>query len=202
MTKRLSHLGLAAAGLLALGLAGCGANSSRNSSATTATPAPVAAAKPVHTHLYMTILTGKMIKKPGWPMYYPADFKVPADATVTVEIKNFDDGTAPLPAGSPYTKVTGVKGDQVTVTTGTGAQKTATEISSLPANQVSHTFTVSGLKLNVPVPASSTVRFTFKTPKTPGTYRWQCEAPCGTGPNGMGGAMMTDGYMMGKMIVQ
>ena len=47
------------------------------------------------------------------------------------------------------------------------------------------------------------VKFTFKTPSTPGAYRWQCFVPCGLGyVDGNGGPMGTPGYMMGQMEVQ
>ena len=47
------------------------------------------------------------------------------------------------------------------------------------------------------------VKFTFKTPSTPGSYRWQCFVPCGLGyVDGNGGPMGTPGYMMGEMEVQ
>jgi hypothetical protein len=47
------------------------------------------------------------------------------------------------------------------------------------------------------------VRFSFKTPKAGGTFRWQCFVPCGGGfVDGNGGPMATVGYMMGQMEVQ
>ena len=47
------------------------------------------------------------------------------------------------------------------------------------------------------------IKFSFMTPKTPGTYRWQCFVPCGGGYlDGNGGPMGTPGYMMGQMEVQ
>ena len=96
---------------------------------------------------------------------------------------------------------------------------------------VQHTFAIPGLGINVPV-ASPTdggreqrpvrhralrgerrrprrsaphtvVTFSFTTPKTAGTYRWQCFVPCGGGyVDGNGGPMATPGYMMGQMEVQ
>jgi heme/copper-type cytochrome/quinol oxidase subunit 2 len=94
---------------------------------------------------------------------------------------------------------------------------------------VQHTFAIPSLGLNVPVASPTTVsennnlcgtspctaanqdqnsphavvKFTFKTPSTPGTYRWQCFVPCGGGyVDGNGGPMGTPGYMMGQMEVQ
>jgi hypothetical protein len=47
------------------------------------------------------------------------------------------------------------------------------------------------------------VTFSFTTPKTAGTFRWQCFVPCGGGyVDGNGGPMGTPGYMMGQMEVQ
>jgi hypothetical protein len=95
---------------------------------------------------------------------------------------------------------------------------------------VQHTFAIPGLGINVPVASPTTVdennalcgtapcvagsadqakaphtvvTFSFMTPKTPGTYRWQCFVPCGGGYlDGNGGPMGTPGYMMGEMEVQ
>lgn len=144
--------------------------------------------------LYLVILTGKMIHKPGWPQYSPADFVVPAHRLITVVIRNLDDGTAPLLKGDlKYDRVLGALG---------GVELINHKLVSGIANQdVSHTFTIPQLGLNAPIPASSTVEFTFRTPG-PGTYTWVCMAPCGTGPNGMGGAMATNGYMTGTMVVR
>ena len=194
---------LVATGALALGLAGCGASggATGNSAATTPAPAP-AVAKPIRANLYLNVLTGKQDGKPGWPMFAPADFTVPANALVTVQVRVWDDGTAPLAANSPYAKVTGTVGGTATVVSNATPNASPSTITSLNPNAVSHTFTVTGLKLNVPLPVSSTVTFTFKTPAKPGTFTWACLAPCGSGANGMGGAMVTDGYMTGKMTVQ
>jgi hypothetical protein len=95
---------------------------------------------------------------------------------------------------------------------------------------VQHTFAIPGLGLSVPVASPNTVaennalcttspcvantadqalaphtvvRFSFKTPKAGGTFRWQCFVPCGGGfLHGNGGPMGTPGYMMGQMEVQ
>jgi hypothetical protein len=95
---------------------------------------------------------------------------------------------------------------------------------------VQHTFAIPSLGINVPVASPNTVAennalcttspcagntadqgnaphtvvtFSFTTPKTPGTYHWQCFVPCGGGyVDGNGGPMATPGYMMGQMEVQ
>jgi hypothetical protein len=58
----------------------------------------------------------------------------------------------------------------------------------------------------MPLPAAphggfTTVVFTLKAPTSPGTYTWQCETPCGSGPTGWGGAMATYGWMRGNFSV-
>ena len=95
---------------------------------------------------------------------------------------------------------------------------------------VQHTFAIPGLGINVPIASPPTlaennalcaegpcagatagegnsphsvVTFSFRTPKTPGSFRWQCFVPCGGGyVDGNGGPMATLGYMMGQMEVQ
>lgn len=158
--------------------------------------------KPVN--LYLSILTGDQLKTKDQPTFVPSDVTVPANSTVNVQIVSFDDGTAELPAGSPYGKVTGVIGNSATSEALTidkpntpGAKKTYTEMA---LKDVAHTFTISALKLNVPIPVSSIVSFSFKADK-PGTYNFQCMAPCGSDPNGMGGAMTEEGQMIGTLRV-
>ncbi|EQD47830.1 hypothetical protein B1B_12147, partial [mine drainage metagenome] len=54
--------------------------------------------------------------------------------------------------------------------------------------------------VNVPVPMSSVVHASFYINQT-GTFNWQCEVDCGSGPTGWGGAMSTPGWMMGSVKV-
>ncbi len=150
--------------------------------------------KEVNTRLYLTILTGKQLNKPGWPAFVPANIVVPAHTWITVEIRNFDHGTAPLLKGmTMYTRVEGTWGHEEEVD--------EHPVTSVPNAKISHTFTIPKLNINAPIPANSTVEFTFETPG-PGVYTWNCMAPCGTGPTGMGGAMVTDGYMTGQLVVR
>lgn len=149
--------------------------------------------KETSNRLYLTILTGKMLNKSGWPAFVPADMVVPAHTWVTVVVRNFDDGTAPLLKGmTMYTRVQGTWGHEEEIN-----EHVATALANA---RISHTFTITKLHLNVPIPAGATVEFTFKTP-SPGVYTWNCMAPCGTGPSSMGGAMVTDGYMTGRLVV-
>ena|SRR5436305_7229943 len=41
-----------------------------------------------------------------------------------------------------------------------------------------------------------------QSPAQQGTYTFRCFDPCGTGPMGMMGPMMTQGYMIGTLTVQ
>ncbi len=198
---------VAAAGLAGLlGLAaGCGQITTPTSvDATmlaTAGTTATATATQQHVNVNLSILTGKMLGKAGWPTYVPADFSVPAHALVTVTIRDFDNGPAPVPAAN--LKVQGTVGGTMTVTKallGNVATLPATKVSSVAANDVAHTFTSPGLNLNVPVPPSSTVTFSFRTGAA-GTYTWQCFAPCGTGATGWSGPMAENGYMQGVITV-
>ena len=63
-------------------------------------------------------------------------------------------------------------------------------ISSLP---ISHTFTIQGLGVNIPIPPDTVVTFTY-TFATSGVYKYFCETPCGPG-------MDLPGYMNGYLIV-
>ncbi len=149
----------------------------------------VAGAAPTY-HFYLSVLTGGMIGKPGSPLFTPADFTLPPKSHVLVTIRNFDSGTAPVTA--QWSRVSGTLGGTIRIA--------GKSVRSIAPTQVSHTFTVARLHLNVPIPASATVSFALRTPAS-GTYTWRCEAPCGSGPSGMQGAMRTNGYMMGTMRI-
>jgi hypothetical protein len=195
-TKVLAGVGVAA--LAAVGLAGCGGSGQQ---AASPPPKPAAATQPAQSsvaHVAMTIKTGKMIGKPGWPQYSNASWTVKKGQTVVLTITSYDDGNAPLPNGSPFTQVQGTVGGTELVN--------GSPVSSVANQDVAHTFTVPGLGLNVVVPVAPkggtvTVQATFKADKA-GTFNWQCEAPCGTGSTGWGGPMATPGYMQGTITVQ
>lgn len=146
----------------------------------------------------MVIQTGKMDGRPGWPRYTHASWSVRKDDTVILRITSYDDGTAPLSgAQTMYDRVQGTLGATETID--------GRPVSSVPNNDVAHTFTVVGLGLNLPIPAaptggSVTVVARFVAGRA-GTFVWQCYAPCGSGPNSMGGAMSTMGWMEGSVRV-
>ena len=159
-------------------------------------------------------------------------FEVPADTRVNMTIEGYD-GCTPLrnPLWGKVSGVAGDV-ENVSYFNGKTATP-STPISTFDswANcSVQHTFAIPGLGINVPVASPTTVAennalcgtapcvagtadqakaphsvvtFSFTTPKTPGTYRWQCFVPCGGGYlDGNGGPMGTPGYMMGQMEVQ
>lgn len=199
--------GVFAGGLavLAVGalLSACGssnsASSTTNSSATTTvapttTMAPMTMAPPQNVAL--EIETGKMAGKPGWPRFTPSDITVHQGAPVTLTITSYDDGTAPLPTSLATYET--IQGGTETVD--------GTAVTSVPNANISHTFSVPNLGVNVLIPAvpsgvkTTTVTFTF-TPAKTGTFTWHCFAPCGDGADGMGGAMATMGWMEGNITV-
>ncbi len=164
------------------------------------------------------------------PVYYvlnngslqsSAYIQLPADQNIQLTIINYDDGPA-FPLGQPgelagsnssgvaaLYNVTGTVGNVEKVINDTNVNSTTNgtinvsggeTVSNLADFSVSHTFTISQLGVNIPLPPSSTVVTNLYLTQQ-GTYQWQCEAPCGSGPTGWGGAMSTAGWMMGTISV-
>jgi hypothetical protein len=162
----------------------------------------VVASAPIH--VTWVIATPDMLGSGDKPAYLPANPVLPANTDVTVTVVNFDDATA-LPAGSEsFASPTGIIG-QLRVAplnpADPNANTPSTAVSSLdPATGVAHTFTVPKLHLNVPIAPKSRTTFTFHTGAA-GKYDWQCMDPCGTDPNGWGGAMATTGYRRGTLTI-
>ncbi len=182
------------------------ASLSRSAAGTTASTPSTSTAATSATRLDLTIVTGDMIGKTEFPAYVPSDFTLPAHSTVTVTITNFDDAT-PLPKGSEvYANAAGVAGGAFTVTPidprdPNGSAGPTQTLTSLNPAKVSHTFTVPGLGINVPIAAHARVSFTITTGDA-GTFSWRCMDPCGAGPSGWGTAMAAkSGYMEGTLTV-
>jgi heme/copper-type cytochrome/quinol oxidase subunit 2 len=136
----------------------------------------------------------------GHDQYYPANFTVPTGVPVHFEIASYDNGTnyLPLGAGMIYGTTTG------TETISGGAPGTPQgAVSTVPANDTTHTFTIKsgGVNLNIIVPPTANVAypvdvsFTVVFP-TAGTYTWFCQAPCDPY------SMSTPGYMNGEITVE
>lgn len=146
----------------------------------------------------MTVETGKMDGKPGWPRFTNSSWTVHKGQTVVLQITSYDTGTAPL--GGVQTMYDAVRG------TVSGTEEVdGKSIRSVPNTQIAHTFTVVGLGLNLPIPVAPTGGTVVVTARfvaqQSGTFVWQCYAPCGSGPNSMGGAMSVMGWMEGKVHV-
>ncbi len=187
---------------LAVSLAACSSSTGAGAGGSGSSGSGVVASTVV-VHRTLVIETGKMDGRPGWPRYTPAGFTAPAGATVVLTIVNHDDGTAPLPPASPWGQVWGADATYGETTGGTELID-GSPVHGVPNEDVSHTFTIPGLLVNVPVPAAPssadpvTITFTFRVTKK-GTFTWLCAAPCGSGATGMGGAMNTPGWMEGHV---
>lgn len=163
---------------------------------------------------------------------HTTSFAVPANTRVNVTILGYD-GCTPLRNplwGKVAGTIGGVEDVAFNNGKTTSASQPLTTFDSWANCSIQHTFAIPGLGINVPVASPTTlaennalcgtspcvdatadqakaphsvVTFSFVTPKTDGTYRWQCFVPCGLGyVDGNGGPMATPGYMMGQMEVQ
>jgi uncharacterized cupredoxin-like copper-binding protein len=185
-------IGALAPAVAALALAACSSGGSASSSTSNAAPATNQSA--AATNVSLQVLTSG----PGhsdWPRFAPASFTVSKSGPITITITNHDDGTSPM--STSLESYDAVQGGTETVD---GAA-----VTSVPNSQLSHTFTVPGLGVYIVIPAAptggtNTIVFTF-TPKKSGSFSWQCYAPCGSGSDGMGGAMAADKWMKGTMTV-
>ena len=139
-----------------------------------------------------------------------AQISLPANRLIKLVIINYDNGNATL-TNSKYTNVTGVVDNQVLLVNNTlinstmgtsGIQIRGSEnVTSLPASEIAHTFTIPSLGINIPVATLST-EVAYFTIDTAGTYTWFCMTECGSGAKGLGGAMATPGWMTGSVVVQ
>ncbi|HEV2661375.1 MAG TPA: hypothetical protein VGU68_12285 [Ktedonobacteraceae bacterium] len=155
---------------------------------------------PATTHPTIDIVINQPGMQKDWPAFSPSNLVVPANSLVTVTIRDHDLGNTAMPQNSPFTTVQG--------TVGTSAAADGRNYASLASDKIAHTFTIPQLNVNVPLPGDgikskdlNTVTFTFRTGGA-GIYTFRCLDPCGPGPMGMMGPMLTQGYMMGTLTVQ
>ena len=125
----------------------------------------------------------------GLDKYFPANFTIPAGVDVLFTITNYDNGTNTVDPA--YANVQGTVGGTATVN--------GQVVTSIPADRITHTFTIHSLNINVPIAAAqgqtpAVVSFTLHVDRS-GTYQWDCMAPCD--PEAMG----TPGFMTGSMGV-
>jgi hypothetical protein len=162
--------------------------------------------------------------KPDWVSYFVQDpktrqwvhttvFSVPAGSKIDMTILGYD-GCTPL-RNNFWSGVSGTTGN-VAFENG----KPFTVLNSWSGCNVAHTFSIPGINLNVPMGSPSltanlcgtspctpnnpheTMSFSFMSPRTAGTFFWQCRIPCGGGfIDGFGGPMQTFGFMTGNMEV-
>jgi heme/copper-type cytochrome/quinol oxidase subunit 2 len=135
-----------------------------------------------------------------------ANITLPAHQLIELVIINYDNGSATLtnPAAAA---VSGTQGGVMTyfnndVNSSEGSAgiqiSGGQTVSNLAADNISHTFTVPALNLNIPIPPSSVVTAYFTLNQT-GNFSWFCMTACGGGPTGLEGAMESPGWMMGSM---
>jgi len=138
-----------------------------------------------------------------------ANISLPAHRLIELVITNFDEGNASL-AAPQYTNVMGTSDGSELVYNSTAINSTegpngillrgSQRVSSLALNQISHTFTVPSLGLNLPMASESTIVAYFTTGGA-GSFIWLCESACGSGADGTAGAMTTAGWMTGAITV-
>jgi hypothetical protein len=138
-----------------------------------------------------------------------ANISFPAHRLIKLVIINYDEGNASL-ISPAYASVNGTNGGTISYANNAGVNSTELSsgilirgvqtVSAVPTALIAHTFTIPSLGLNVPVPLSSTVVATF-TVDRPGIYAWFCMTTCGSGSDGLGGAMATPGWMTGSVTV-
>jgi hypothetical protein len=139
-----------------------------------------------------------------------AQINLPANRLIKLIIVNYDEGSANL-TDPKYATATGVVNNRITLVNNTLVNSTmgssgilirgVENVSSLPESEIGHTFTIPSLGINVPVATLST-EVAYFTLSTPGKYSWFCMTACGSGSDGLGGAMSTPGWMSGSVVVQ
>ncbi len=164
------------------------------------TPVQQGTPVPTTTHPSIDIVINQPGMQKDWPAFSPSNLAVPANSLVTFTIRDHDLGDTTMPKDSPFTTVQG--------TVGTSAAADGRTYASLAPDKIAHTFTISQIHMNVPLPGDgikskdfNTVTFTFRTGGA-GIYTFRCLTPCDNGPMGMMGSMQTQGYMLGTLTVR
>lgn len=146
---------------------------------------------------------------PNGSLESSASISLPANRLIELVIICYDNGTAPL-TSPQYAMVAGTQNNTVSMVTNDNVNSSqgvsgihvmgGQIISNLNASDIAHTFTIPQLGINIPIAPSSTVTAFFTVNKT-GTFTWFCEAKCGSGLEGLQGAMSTPGWMTGNVVV-
>lgn len=184
--------------------------------------------QPVHITLQTVGTMGKGYTHPNWVSYWAKNpqgtwvhstqFEVPAHTRIDVTILNYDGGAQ---LRNQYIgRVTGTLSGDMTVN-GRKVKDITPASNPTVGYGESHTFTIPGLGLNIPLPSvngnnptfctqspcttnhvHNTVTFSFMS-GAPRQYHWQCFFPCAASYlDGNGGPMQTLGYMDGFLKVQ
>lgn len=137
-----------------------------------------------------------------------ANISLPVNRLIELTIVNYDDGNANL-TSPQYANVQGTVDGTITYVSDANTNSSqgsnginvsgGQTVTSVPAEDIAHTFTIPSLGINIPVPVSSTVTAFIKIDKA-GTYTWICETACGSGDTGLEGAMSTSGWMTGDVV--
>lgn len=129
-----------------------------------------------------------------------ANIDVPANQPITLTIHNFDNISYSV-APSYGKVITGTGTNEMLIIP---ANQSKLYVTSLPVNDLSQTFTVlnnnHAISINIPIEPSSLISTTIIFPQS-GDFSWQCFVPCGSGPSGWGGAMVTPGWLKGTVVV-
>ncbi|MDG6939546.1 MAG: hypothetical protein JRN39_03995 [Nitrososphaerota archaeon] len=165
-------------------------------------PAPVAVAKVYRVELFVSDDAGFGQGVGAQPRYSvlvdgvlqsSANISLPAFTPIELIIVNNDTRTNP--ASDDMGAVDGAVGGKVVFNyTNDGRTYGSVPLSSVPADQLSHTFTIPQLGVSIPVTPFSVVVAHLYFDKT-GTFYWMCWCPCGYE------AMVTPGWMSGQVTV-
>jgi len=133
-----------------------------------------------------------------------ANISIPAHRLIEMVIISYD---TPTPPPAQYSNVTGTVDGKMYLVNGTSAslstpESWGTEVSSVPTDQIAHTFTIVTLGINIPIVGGDT-EIAFLYINQTGTFTWQCYTPCGfmNVNGGWSGAMVTPGWMTGEVTV-
>ena len=131
-------------------------------------------------------------------LVHPSTITVPSNRLIELTITTYDMDN--LTTDPMFLQVNGTINNQITLVNGTMASMEdynmawAQNVSSVPASEILHTFTIKDLNINIPVVAGMTEIAYLNIHQT-GTFRWDCFAPCGIE------TMSEAGWMSGTFIV-
>jgi hypothetical protein len=126
-----------------------------------------------------------------------ADITVPGNTTIKLVVVCYDNGANNV--SQTLATVSGTLNNSMVIFNGTSPTPAnyVGNVHSVPESEfVSHTFTISSLGINVPIPSSSIV-VTYLRFNSTGTFTWNCFSPCIGEPY----MQTVPGYMEGTLTV-